>query len=78
METTTAPRTRTGARTPAATLAQICTGYVRVILDATVTNVALPPIGHGLHGGITGLQWVVDACILAFAAMVSGLAPEPG
>ncbi len=56
METTTAPRTCPGARTPAATLALICTGYFMVILDATVTNVALPSIGRGLHGGITGLQ----------------------
>ena len=70
METTTAPRTRTGARTPAATLALICTGYFMVILDATVTNVALPSIGHGLHGGVTGLQWVVDAYTLAFAALL--------
>jgi MFS transporter, DHA2 family, methylenomycin A resistance protein len=68
METTTAPRTRTGERTPAATLALICTGYFMVILDATVTNVALPSIGRGLHGGVTGLQWVVDAYTLAFAA----------
>ena len=25
-----------------------------LILDATVTNVALPSIGRGLHGGVTG------------------------
>ena len=39
-----------------------------VILDATVTNVALPSIGRGLHGSVTGLQWVVDAYTLSFAA----------
>src|SRR5215468_8913089 len=70
METTTAPRARTGVRTPAATLVLICTGYFMVILDATVTNVALRAIGRGLHGGITGLQWVVDAYTLAFAALL--------
>jgi DHA2 family methylenomycin A resistance protein-like MFS transporter len=32
--------------------------------------VALPSIGRGLHGGITGLQWVVDAYTLAFAALL--------
>ena len=54
METTTAPRTRTGARTPAATLALICTGGMRIGL-------------------------VIAACaFLLGAAMVSGLAPEPG
>ena len=75
VETTTAPRT--GARTPTATLALICTGYFMVILDATVTNVALPSIGRGLHGGVTRLQWVVDAYTRAFAAR-EGLTREPG
>lgn len=69
METTTAPPQHSeGTRTRPATLALICAGYFMVILDATVTNVALPSIGRGLHGGVTGLQWVVDAYTLSFAA----------
>src|SRR5215470_3823850 len=70
MDTITASRARTGARTPTATLALICTGYFMVILDATVTNVALPSIGRGLHGDVTGLQSVVNAYTLAFAALL--------
>ena len=42
METTTATRPQQEIRTGPATLALICTGYFMVILDATVTNVALP------------------------------------
>src|SRR5690242_20284738 len=68
METTTAPRTQEETRTGLATLALICTGYFMVILDATVTNVALPAIGRGLHSSVTGLQWVVDAYTLSVAA----------
>ena len=70
METTTATRPQEETRTGPATLALICTGYFMVILDATVTNVALPSIGRGLHGSVTGLQWVVDAYTLSFAALL--------
>ena len=70
METTTATRPQEETRTGPATLALICTGYFIVILDATVTNVALPSIGRGLHGSVTGLQWVVDAYTLSFAALL--------
>ncbi len=70
MESITAQRATEETRTGPATLALICTGYFMVILDATVTNVALPSIGRGLHGSITGLQWVVDAYTLSFAALL--------
>jgi DHA2 family methylenomycin A resistance protein-like MFS transporter len=70
MDTTTALGAREGQRTSPASLAVICTGYFIVILDATVTNVALPAIGRGLHGSVTGLQWVVDAYTLSFAALL--------
>jgi DHA2 family methylenomycin A resistance protein-like MFS transporter len=70
METTTATRPQEATRTGPAVLALICTGYFMVILDATVTNVALPSIGRGLHGSVTGLQWVVDAYTLSFAAFL--------
>jgi MFS transporter, DHA2 family, methylenomycin A resistance protein len=70
METTTATRTQEETHAGPAALALICTGYFMVILDATVTNVALPSIGRGLHGGVTGLQWVVAAYTLSFAAFL--------
>ena len=61
MATTEALRAQKERPSPAFALAVICTGYFMVILDATVTNVALPSIGRGLHGSVTRLQWVVDA-----------------
>jgi MFS transporter, DHA2 family, methylenomycin A resistance protein len=62
---------RTEAR-PASALALvvICVGYFMVIIDATIVNVALPAIGRNLHGGVTGLQWVVDAYTLSFAGLL--------
>jgi DHA2 family methylenomycin A resistance protein-like MFS transporter len=39
-------------------------------LDAMATNVALPGIGRSLGGTSAGLQWVVDAYTLMFAALL--------
>ncbi len=41
-----------------------------VILDATIVNVALPSIGRDLGGGVSGLQWVVDAYTVVFAGLL--------
>lgn len=45
-------------------------GFIVVQLDVTIVNVALPEIGSSLRTGITGLQWVVDAYTLTFAALL--------
>lgn len=45
-------------------------GFALITLDASVVNVALPAIGDSLGGGMSGLQWVVDAYTLAFAALM--------
>ena len=37
------------------------------IIDVTVINVSLPSITTSFNSGVSGLQWVVDASILAFA-----------
>jgi len=45
-------------------------GFLVVQLDVSIVNVALVRIGHALHGGMAGLQWVVDAYTLAFATFL--------
>ncbi|MFD7015554.1 MFS transporter [Streptomyces sp. NPDC059928] len=55
---------------PALTLAAALVGFALITLDASVVNVALPAIGTDLGGGMSGLQWVVDAYTLAFAALM--------
>ncbi len=45
-------------------------GFALVQLDVTIVNVALPRIGGSLQTGIAGLQWVVDAYALVFAALL--------
>jgi DHA2 family methylenomycin A resistance protein-like MFS transporter len=44
--------------------------FVVVQLDVTIVNVALPQIGARLQAGVAGLQWVVDAYTLSFAALL--------
>ncbi|MBO0772282.1 MAG: MFS transporter [Actinobacteria bacterium] len=48
----------------------MCAGYFLVLLDVTIVNVALPPIGAGLRTSVTGLQWVVDGYALPLAALM--------
>jgi len=45
-------------------------GFAVVQLDVSVVNVAMKPIGVALGGGISSLQWVVNAYTLPFAALI--------
>ena len=58
------------------TLAASSCGFVVVLLDITIVNVALPSIGAALGGGAENVglqQWIVDAYALAMASlMLSG------
>jgi EmrB/QacA subfamily drug resistance transporter len=51
-------------------LVLVCIAQFMVILDVSVVNVALPSIGRSLHYSPTGLQWVVNAYVLAFAGFL--------
>lgn len=51
-------------------LAALVTASFAVNLDTTIVNVALPALTRQLHATTSGLQWVVDAYNLAFAALI--------
>lgn len=51
-------------------LAGTSLGFVVVQLDVTIVNVALQQIGASFGGGVSGLQWIVNAYTLAFAALI--------
>ena len=64
-----------GGRTRAETnrwlvLVLVCIAQFMVILDATIVNVALPSIQHGLHFNASSLQWVVNAYTLIFGGFL--------
>ena len=48
----------------------MCAGYVLVLLDVTVVNVALPEVGRSLHVSAAGRAWVVDAYTVPLAALL--------
>jgi EmrB/QacA subfamily drug resistance transporter len=48
----------------------MCFALFMAMLDNTVVNVALPTISHKLGAGVSGLQWIVDGYVLAFASLL--------
>ena len=52
------------------TLVATSLGFAVVQLDVSIVNVAIKSIGAGLGGGVSGLQWVVNAYTIAFAACI--------
>ena len=47
-----------------------CMAFVVGQLDVTIVNVALPAMAHALGADVAGLQGVVDAYAVAFAAFM--------
>ena len=52
------------------TLAVLCLSLLVIVVDTTIVNVALPTLARDLHASASGLQWIVDAYTLAFAAIL--------
>src|SRR3954453_21484081 len=48
----------------------VCLAQFMVILDATIVNVALPSIQHGLHFSDANLQWVINSYTLMFGGFL--------
>jgi EmrB/QacA subfamily drug resistance transporter len=48
----------------------VCLAQFMVVLDATVVNIALPSIQHGLDFSDADLQWVVNAYTLVFGGFL--------
>src|SRR3954462_9206112 len=51
-------------------LAVLCAVYFMVILDAAIVRVAIPSIQRDLHMSSQGLQWVANAYMLSFGALL--------
>ncbi len=55
---------------PWLSVAVVCLAQLMVVLDATIVNVALPSIQHGLKISQANLQWVVNAYTLTFGGFL--------
>src|SRR3954462_12391938 len=51
-------------------LAVLCAVYFMVILDAAIVRVAIPSIERDLQMSSEGLQWVANAYMLTFGALL--------
>jgi EmrB/QacA subfamily drug resistance transporter len=51
-------------------LVVLCTGMLMIVLDMTIVNVALPSIQTDLGFTQSGLAWVVNAYLIAFAGLL--------
>jgi EmrB/QacA subfamily drug resistance transporter len=56
-----------GAANPWAILAVLCVGLFMILLDGTIVNIAIPNIMRELDTGLSGVEWVMNAYVLAFA-----------
>src|SRR6516165_5754521 len=48
----------------------LCAGFLMIILDQTIVNVALPSIQSDLHFSQSSLAWVVNAYLIAFGGLL--------
>lgn len=67
---TPVPQEKSNRWTKRLVLIGIGLGYFLVLLDGTIVNVSLPAIHHDLEGGLSGLQWVINAYTLVFASLL--------
>jgi len=51
-------------------LGVLCTGMLMIVLDQTITNVALPSIQRDLGFSQASLAWVVNAYLIAFGGLL--------
>ena len=48
----------------------LCTGFLLIVIDMTIVNVALPSIQRDLGFSQAGLAWVINAYLIAFAGFL--------
>jgi EmrB/QacA subfamily drug resistance transporter len=48
----------------------LCIGFLMIVVDTTIVNVALPSIQRDLGFSQSGLAWVVNAYLIAFAGIM--------
>lgn len=71
MATATAPDRQAGFDPELRRLALVVvTGAIMTILDTTIVNVAITPLGHDFHTSLSTIQWVLTGYTLALAMTI--------
>ena len=55
---------------PTFALLLACVAQFMLLVDDTITNIALPTIGRDLHFSVANLSWVVNAYLLTFGGLL--------
>ena len=48
----------------------LCTGFLLIVVDMTIVNVALPSIQRDLGFSQSGLAWVINGYLIAFGGFL--------
>src|SRR5437667_6979788 len=48
----------------------LCTGFLLIVVDMTIVNVALPSVQKDLGFSQSGLAWVINAYLIAFGGLL--------
>ncbi|MDN3021599.1 MFS transporter [Streptomyces sp. S.PB5] len=64
------PHNRPHTARPGLTLVAACLGFVVVILDVSVVNVATKALAADFGGSLSGLEWLINGYTLTFAAFL--------
>src|SRR5713101_6676707 len=48
----------------------LCTGFLLIVVDMTIVNVALPSIQRDLGYSQSGLAWAINAYLIAFGGFL--------
>jgi EmrB/QacA subfamily drug resistance transporter len=67
---TVSPRVERPTRSRWLALVVLCTGFLLIVVDLTIVNVALPAIQRDLRFTPAGLAWVVNAYLIAFSGLM--------
>ncbi|MEV0053696.1 DHA2 family efflux MFS transporter permease subunit [Saccharopolyspora shandongensis] len=61
---------RPAVQRPWLVLGILCTGFFMSLLDATIVNIAVPTLIHGIGASYDQVLWVIDAYLLVFSALL--------
>jgi EmrB/QacA subfamily drug resistance transporter len=63
-------RERARAQNPWLVLAVVCLGFVMILIDLTIVNIAVPSIMGGLHASLDQVLWAINAYLLVYAVLL--------
>ena len=58
------------AANPWVVLAVVCLGFVMILVDTTIVNIAVPSIISGLHASLDEVLWAINAYLLVYAVLL--------